>query len=370
MTPEQIEQRFSGVSRLRRNVRWRLWRDAPFCWYCGRFLFWGDTTIDHLTPRVEGGGDDEANLKLCCQQCNLLKDDLPIELIVCSRHRGRALVSMSEFLIRECNRMSNKIVGFNYELVKSRDRKATESHAAEIRGLLAQSTANIIDIGRHVKAVRDKLGSTLFLSWVRAEFQWSQAQAYNYMRAAGKFGDVKNISQFQPSAVIELCRKDVDRRAIAAAVQQAANGELVTRRGALALIAQYESPRPQTAAKQNGRPQKSSAGSDTAQTDAPATGATGGRPAPHSATPAPIDTAGQWRFGVEVLRKLCEQPLKMPRSDIELLADQLLELALHLRTVSRNAPGEPINGKARNSVSASGRGKRRSPARSGRKAVA
>jgi 5-methylcytosine-specific restriction endonuclease McrA len=369
-TPEQIALRLSvGCrSRRRRNTRWRFWRAAPFCWYCGRFLFWVDTTIDHLTPRAKRGGEGDANLKLCCRPCNEAKANLSVESIVCSVQRGRVLVRMSEFLTTEVNMMKTTIVGFNYELVKSRDRKATETHAAEIRGLLACSTANIIDIGRHVKAVHDKLGSTLFLSWVRAEFQWSQAQAYNYMRAAGKFGNVKNIDQFQPSAVIELCRKDVDRRAIIAAVKQAANGELVTRRAALALIAKYDAPKPAESVAASGTAtQESSAGPGPVQTDAPATGASGGRPSPHSATPAvAIDAAGQWRSGVEVLRKLCEQPLKMPRNDIELLADQLLELALHLRTMSRNAPGERID----TSVPAADRGKRRSAVRPRKKAVA
>jgi hypothetical protein len=368
-------RRINGsLHRFRRNVRWRLWRAAPFCWYCGRFLFWGDTTIDHLTPRAKGGGEDEANLKLCCWQCNFRKDDLPIELIVCSIQRGRALVTVSEDLIKESNRMSNTTVCFNYQLLKARDRKATQSHAAEIHGLLARSTVTIIDIGRHLQAAHSTMEARLFLSWVRAEFQWSNAQAFNYIRVAIVFRDAKNITRFQPSAVVQLSRKHVDRRAIAAAVHLADAGEVVTWRQALALIAKYAPPRPAqvaTAPEDNGRTQESSARSDTARTDAQATGASGGRPSPHSATTAsPIDAAEQWRLGLEVLCQLCEQPLKIPRADIEVLADQLLGLALHLRTLSRNVPAEPINGKARKSASAAGRGKRRSPVRSRRKAVA
>lgn len=40
------------------------------CTYCGQT---GSLTVDHLIPRVAGGGDDGANLVLCCRACNSSK---------------------------------------------------------------------------------------------------------------------------------------------------------------------------------------------------------------------------------------------------------------------------------------------------------
>jgi len=41
-------------------------RDCYVCHWCGRFA----NTVDHRTPKVEGGTDDPANLVAACQPCN------------------------------------------------------------------------------------------------------------------------------------------------------------------------------------------------------------------------------------------------------------------------------------------------------------
>ena len=302
MMPEHIERLLQSRSiyQVRRAVRWRLWRDAPFCWYCGRFLFWRVTTIDHLQPRSDGGDDEKSNLKLCCELCNQRKGDLPIELIVCSVQRGRVLFPLFHVFNGEVRSMSGKVLEFNYRMVKNGQRKATQEHAKAIRGLLARSTASIIDIGRHVTLVRDNLGPELFVAWVHAEFQWSKAQAYNYKRVASVFGEAENIEQFQPTAIIELSRQHVDQRAIDAALKSAAAGEIVTRRSALALIEKYDT---RTTATTNAAPRR------IAQSSQSQPAATDDRTSSHSVSPASAspptanDLAEQWRLAVEELRQ-------------------------------------------------------------------
>mgnify|MGYP006966872921 CR=1 FL=1 len=150
-------------------------------------------------------------------------------------------------------------------------------------------------------------------------------------------------------------------------MKSAAAGEIVTRRRALALIEKYDT---RTTATTNAAPRR------IAQSSQSQPAATDDRPSSQSVSPASaspptaIDVVEQWRSAVEALRQLCEQPLSMSRVDIDVLADQLLELALHLRTASRNAPPLESNGTARKSVTSNGRGKRRSPARKGEMAVA
>lgn len=47
-------------------------RDGRFCRYCG--VDCGEQiTIDHVTPRCQGGGDDVANLVVACKACNSRK---------------------------------------------------------------------------------------------------------------------------------------------------------------------------------------------------------------------------------------------------------------------------------------------------------
>jgi len=62
-----------------RSQKWRvLKRDDFTCRYCGRDLLRDldsllGATIDHLQPRVAGGGNGRDNLVACCVTCNLLK---------------------------------------------------------------------------------------------------------------------------------------------------------------------------------------------------------------------------------------------------------------------------------------------------------
>ena len=51
---------------------WKRTREQVFalygraCWRCGAYA----TTVDHVTPRVLGGGHELANLRPCCARCN------------------------------------------------------------------------------------------------------------------------------------------------------------------------------------------------------------------------------------------------------------------------------------------------------------
>jgi 5-methylcytosine-specific restriction endonuclease McrA len=60
----------SGSTSQWRRIRSRiLQRDQYTCQQCG-----GEgTTVDHIIPRVAGGGDDEWNLQCLCTTCNYSK---------------------------------------------------------------------------------------------------------------------------------------------------------------------------------------------------------------------------------------------------------------------------------------------------------
>ena len=52
-----------GWQRLRLVI---LRRDGYVCHYCGGPA----DSVDHVTPKVEGGGDHPSNLVACCVRCN------------------------------------------------------------------------------------------------------------------------------------------------------------------------------------------------------------------------------------------------------------------------------------------------------------
>ena len=50
--------------------------EEPVCRYCkasGRVT--ASSTVDHMTPKARGGGDERGNLCGCCDRCNYSKGD-------------------------------------------------------------------------------------------------------------------------------------------------------------------------------------------------------------------------------------------------------------------------------------------------------
>lgn len=80
-----VEAQWMAAARFRRprvspEQRRRIFaRDGGRCRYCRRHLTLELATVDHLTPRARGGGDEEDNLALCCRTCNSRKGDATLE---------------------------------------------------------------------------------------------------------------------------------------------------------------------------------------------------------------------------------------------------------------------------------------------------
>lgn len=54
-------------------IRILMKRDGGGCYYCGRYLLYEDTTLDHKVPKAEGGSDRKSNLVVSCRPCNEAK---------------------------------------------------------------------------------------------------------------------------------------------------------------------------------------------------------------------------------------------------------------------------------------------------------
>ena len=58
------------VKFTRRNI---YARDRNRCQYCGKAFSTKELTLDHIIPKVRGGGTDWKNIVCCCVQCNIRK---------------------------------------------------------------------------------------------------------------------------------------------------------------------------------------------------------------------------------------------------------------------------------------------------------
>jgi len=52
-------------------------RDSDRCAHCRRRKKVEDLTIDHIIPKIAGGGNTLENLQLLCQRCNIIKKEKP-----------------------------------------------------------------------------------------------------------------------------------------------------------------------------------------------------------------------------------------------------------------------------------------------------
>jgi hypothetical protein len=52
-------------------------REQGFCFYCLRQVEEEEKTLDHVVPRVDGGGNSYRNLVSCCPGCNSYKAEMP-----------------------------------------------------------------------------------------------------------------------------------------------------------------------------------------------------------------------------------------------------------------------------------------------------
>ncbi len=58
---------------------------------------------------------------------------------------------------------------------------------AKVKILTAQTAENIIEIGKTLLEVKEKLPHGEFLSWLENEVNYSKSTAYNFMKVAKEF---------------------------------------------------------------------------------------------------------------------------------------------------------------------------------------
>jgi 5-methylcytosine-specific restriction endonuclease McrA len=65
-----------------RKIKERMFKWAkgrPVCYICGCPLTWETITIDHVVPKVLGGGNSKKNTKPACRPCNNAKGGSSLE---------------------------------------------------------------------------------------------------------------------------------------------------------------------------------------------------------------------------------------------------------------------------------------------------
>ena len=78
---------------------------------------------------------------------------------------------------------------FDYDSLERSQRSIIQQRTGEIRERLRRSAQDVWEIGEKLSDVRSRLQYGQFLTWLKAEFGWSQRTAYNFIKVYETFGD-------------------------------------------------------------------------------------------------------------------------------------------------------------------------------------
>src|SRR3954470_3532232 len=93
-------------------------------------------------------------------------------------------------------------VGFDYSTVPVDVAKEARAVAARINERNRAAQAAILETGRDLLAIKERLEHGRFLAWIDAEFGMTPRTAQRYMSAAAVLGDKSDIVSFLPPTTI------------------------------------------------------------------------------------------------------------------------------------------------------------------------
>jgi hypothetical protein len=143
---------------------------------------------------------------------------------------------------------------FDYNTVPASIRCDLQAQAKLIRKLIAKTTADLIDLGRHLIAAKQHIGHGLFIPWVEGEIGISGRTAQRYM-AIAQLAEAKNdsVSLLPPTILHRLAAPSAPLEVVDYVIGQANDGVIVQDSVVAMMIA--DARRSQTQAKKSVSPE-------------------------------------------------------------------------------------------------------------------
>lgn len=91
---------------------------------------------------------------------------------------------------------------FDYTLLDEDTRRFVSQKTVETQGYLKRTAEDVVQIGRNLQAVKERLPYGQFMVWVKSELGLTRQSCQNFMRVAEHFG--KNIQHFRTLPVSVL----------------------------------------------------------------------------------------------------------------------------------------------------------------------
>jgi hypothetical protein len=134
------------------------------------------------------------------------------------------------------------VTNFDYNNLDSDTASFVQQQTGEIRALMRRATQEIFKIGQKLIEIKEKLGHGSFLTWLEAEFTWTERTARRFMSVAEQFADkVDMVSDldFAPTALYTLASPSMSEEAREEAIERAQAGEFISAKKAQAIKQKY-----------------------------------------------------------------------------------------------------------------------------------
>ncbi|HNW10786.1 MAG TPA: DUF3102 domain-containing protein [Candidatus Rifleibacterium sp.] len=116
---------------------------------------------------------------------------------------------------------------FNYFALDADVALEARAAAERIKIRLRRTAEDIVEIGRELIEIKNRLTHGQFLPWVASEFQMSDRTANNFMRVATRFKS-EIIADFNPTVLYQLAAPSTPDEVIEKATEKAESGEKVS----------------------------------------------------------------------------------------------------------------------------------------------
>lgn len=138
---------------------------------------------------------------------------------------------------------------FDYAALEDDTRIFVLTHTGEIKSLMRRSVQDIIEIGKRLIEVKERLDHGKFQDWISVEFEWTYPTAVNFMRVAERMKNINFIflDRFQPSALYLLAAPSAPEDALKKAMEAAEDGQTITYSAAKEIIREALKDRRNTA---------------------------------------------------------------------------------------------------------------------------
>lgn len=134
----------------------------------------------------------------------------------------------------------DELRAFDYTALDAETRIVVQQRTGEIKSLMRRTAQDIIEIGLKLTEVKARLGHGSFGGWLKAEFEWSERTAQNFMRVADAFKSATVADLIAPKALYLLAAPSTPDAAREEALERAAAGAAVTFSDAKAITAKHK----------------------------------------------------------------------------------------------------------------------------------